>query len=123
MLHQASNNPWTDSPGRIGQKWGVPVKEVKTAIENLKGSPGARVRGGSGPRRNPDIEINVDTGDVRIKGGDGDVVDNLHDYLDEYRELPASRPGVDWGPLVGAVGAILVIVGTVAASPLQVATG
>lgn len=35
----------------------------------------------SGKRRNPDVEINTDTGAIRIKGSSGDELGNIDDYL------------------------------------------
>jgi hypothetical protein len=70
QLHQ-----WTDKPGKVAQGWGIPVKEVKSAIEDLKQDGGKF----GGSRNNPDVEIDLGSGDVRIKGGDGEPIGNLED--------------------------------------------
>ncbi|WP_146048074.1 MULTISPECIES: hypothetical protein [unclassified Microbacterium] len=77
------------------------------AIHRIKNPPGIR---GMGPSRNPDIEINVETGDVGIEGGDGNVVDNIDEYLDPHSSPSPIGPSIDWGPLV-AVGVGVLLVG------------
>ena len=119
---EGSSRSWTDSAGRISNRWGVPVREVKKAIENLKGSASVRTSGGR--RSNPDVEVNLDNGDVRIQGGDGEVVDNLHDYLNPTIVHEPHGPSINWGPIIGlgAAGA-LILLGGILTSPLQAAIG
>jgi len=76
---------YTDKAGKIakeiGKKLGRRIKpeQIEKAIHEAKK---ALDRGDA--IRNPDVEVNVDTGDIRPKtpnGGLGDSIGNIEDYL------------------------------------------
>lgn len=55
------------------------MKQVNDAIHEAKRLPFA-----SGPRRNPDVYVDVATGEIYPKlpgGGVGDSIDNIFNYL------------------------------------------
>ncbi|MDQ1111250.1 RHS repeat-associated protein [Microbacterium testaceum] len=110
---------WTDSLSKLANKWGVPLKDVKDAVHGVKndGMLGGR-------RSNPDVEVDTETGDVRIKGGDGDVIGNVGEYLNPSMSAPPRVVQIDWGTTIGAViiGTV-VVVGGIVSSPAQAALG
>jgi len=69
------------SPGQIADRLGYSTKEIKDAIHSVKrdGLP----RGGA--QRNPDVVVDMDTGEVYVKMPDGtssyDSIGNIFDYL------------------------------------------
>ncbi len=70
---------FTDNPAKIAQAIGRSVKQVKDAIHKVKGALG---RGG--PRKNPDVVVDQQTGNVYPKtpdGGVGELIGNIFDYL------------------------------------------
>ncbi|WP_162243163.1 MULTISPECIES: RHS repeat-associated core domain-containing protein [unclassified Leifsonia] len=117
----SSNGNWTDKPGKIASKWGIPVDEIENAIEDLKQDGGKF----GGKRRNPDVEINTETGDVRIKGGgDGESIGNLDDYLNSTASS-MEPPQFDWnaaGVTVGTAVAVAIAGILYALNPFNAAT-
>jgi len=70
----------SDRPSQIADSFGVPTRDVRTAIENIKQDNLPR----GGPIRNPDVYVDLSTGEVypQLPGGlRGDSIGNLHDYL------------------------------------------
>jgi hypothetical protein len=68
---------WTHKVRTIANKLGRSTDEIDDAIHGVK--DGMR---GSGPasQRNPDVEVDTVSGDVRIKGT-GDIIGNIFDHL------------------------------------------
>lgn len=60
---------------------------------------------------------------MRIKGRDGDVIDDLHDYLDPSIARGPRFPSIDWGAVITTSGALLLLVGGVLASPAAAVAG
>ncbi|WP_157550001.1 RHS repeat domain-containing protein [Microbacterium sp. Leaf161] len=111
---------WTGSEQRIARDWGRSVQDVKSAIHELKDElkyPGAR--------KNPDVEVNIETGEVRIKGGDGEPVGNLDDYFEESHWAPPQQgPTIDIGAATaGVMIGLLAVVGFIASAPAAAVTG
>lgn len=70
---------FTDSIGKIAAAIGHTKKEVKQAIHKIK----TNLKGG-GPIRNPDVEVDLNTGEVYPKlpgGGRGDSIGNIGEFL------------------------------------------
>lgn len=90
--HVKAADPWTDKPNKIASKLGRTVKEVKTAIHKAKDELGTRGTGPSG-NRNGDVEVNVENGDIRVKGG-SDVEGNIDEFLPRqaHRAAPVRMP-------------------------------
>ncbi|SEI13830.1 MULTISPECIES: RHS repeat-associated core domain-containing protein [unclassified Leifsonia] len=114
----AGGGNWTDNLGKAAQKFGVSPKDFRDAIHKVKGS------GKFGGRsNNPDVEVDTATGEVRIKGGDGESIGNVEDYLGQSVSSPAS---IDWGQVFQSIGAgivaVLVILIATIISPITVAT-
>jgi len=69
-------------PGQIASKMGYTVTQINDAIHAVKRDPVVRAAAG---RNNPDIGIEIETGDVFIQlgGGNfsGDAIGNLFDHL------------------------------------------
>lgn len=63
---------WTGSVSEIADALDATERDVRTAIHAIKRAPGFD--------GNPNVEVNTETGDVRIEGSD-DVIDNIRDYL------------------------------------------
>jgi RHS repeat-associated protein len=84
-------NPWTDKVGTIASRLGVSKKAVNDAIHAAK--KGGKI---GGRRSNPDVEVNTNTGAIRIKGSSGDEIGNIEDYLPpgERGEVHFTRLGV-----------------------------
>jgi RHS repeat-associated protein len=97
------------TPGAISSQTGRPIKDIRGAIEELKNDGGRN----PGKVNNPDVEINRDNHDVRIKGGDPDeVIGNLDDYL-EYQApqlVPAFDPPSSTESAAGTLLAGLVLI-------------
>ncbi len=72
------DDDWTSSVGKISEKLGVPESFVRDAIHKIK-----RKGVVPGPKKNPDVEVNTETGEVRIKGGNGDSIGNIDDTMSE----------------------------------------
>ena len=68
---------WKGTKGSIAAGLGISVGAVGDAIHAAKDD----LRPTLGKRRNPDIEVNVDTGEIGVKGGSGQVIGNFNDYL------------------------------------------
>jgi hypothetical protein len=69
----------TDKVGKIAEALGVTPKQVKEAIHAAKKNLPK-----SGPVRNPDVEVDIKTGEIYPKipgGGRGDSIGNIFDYL------------------------------------------
>ncbi|KAA0962290.1 RHS repeat-associated core domain-containing protein [Microbacterium sp. ANT_H45B] len=111
---------WTGSEQHIARDWGRSVQDVKSAIHELKDElkyPGAK--------KNPDVEVNIETGEVRIKDGDGEPVGNLDDFFEETRSAPTrQKPVIDVGAAtVGVMIGLLVIAGYIVSGPATAITG
>jgi len=89
-------------------------KTLRATVERYAGRHG----------RNPDVEINTETGEVRIKGRDGEVIENLDTYLN-IAQSTYSGPQIDWSAVGAGSLSALVIIGTIirAANPLNAAMG
>ena len=69
----------SDKPGKIADKLGRSRKEIKDAIHKVKDDMS---RGG--PKRNPDVYVDIRTGEVYPKAPNvsvGDSIGNIFDYL------------------------------------------
>ena len=69
----------SDKPNKIAEKTGYSPKEIKDAIHEVKKN---MPRGG--PVRNPDVNVDVNTGEVypqNGQGGSGDSIGNIFDHL------------------------------------------
>jgi RHS repeat-associated protein len=78
---------WTGKPSKVATEWDIPLGVIKKAIHAAK-----RQLRPSGARSNPEIEINVETGDIRVEGGEDVPIGNLGDYLPkEYSSMVPSR--------------------------------
>jgi hypothetical protein len=92
--HHGHGGNWTHHEGKVAKHFGRSLRQVKDAIHSVK-------RGmGGGRRKNPDVEINLDNGDVRVKGAE-DVEGNIFDHMDFVR---ASIPNfgnwwIGWQPI------------------------
>ncbi|MEV6555468.1 hypothetical protein AB0M22_07120 [Nocardia sp. NPDC051756] len=68
---------------KIANYYGVPAKDVKDAIHRIKSYSGWR---GDGSNRNPDVVVDLETGDVFVKKPDGtasdDSIGNIRQELD-----------------------------------------
>lgn len=74
-LASASGGHWSGKIGKIAKDLGLTPREVKDAIHDAK-------RGiGGGSKRNPNVEVNLDNGDIRVEGGSGDVEGNIYDHV------------------------------------------
>ncbi|QWT24383.1 hypothetical protein KPL76_02965 [Subtercola sp. PAMC28395] len=109
---------WTDRPSRVSQRWGIPVRDINSAIERLKQDGGVI----GGKRSNPDVEIDLDNGDVRIKGGDGESIGNLDDYL-HSASLPNNPVKVDQNQVGVVVAVVVIVIVGVITLPFSAATG
>ena len=69
----------TDSPQKIAKKLGQSREEIKDAIHKVKENMHR-----SGPTRNPNVSVNIKTGEVYPQtpgGGTGDSIGNIFDHL------------------------------------------
>ena len=77
------HNCLTSSVGKMAEEFGVSTREIRTAIETLKGNS----KFGSGTAKNPDVLVDTKTGDVFIKNPDtgeaAEHIDNIFEYLPE----------------------------------------
>jgi uncharacterized protein RhaS with RHS repeats len=74
-----SDTDLSDKPNKIADKTGYSPEEIKDAIHKVKKN---LPRGG--PVRNPDVNVDVNTGEVYPKdgqGGSGDSIGNIFDHL------------------------------------------
>jgi RHS repeat-associated protein len=91
------NNPkdWTSNVGKLAHDWGISADKIRAAIETAKKG----IRGSNRGHRNPDVEVNTKTGDVRVKGGDGEVEGNIR-YDLRYN-------GINWWQVTGVAFLII----------------
>jgi len=118
VFAKQKDKDWTDNVKKIAKEWGESVDDVNDAIHSIK----KELKIG-GKLRNPDVEVNTETGDVRIKGGDGEPIGNLDDYMGTWQ----NRSTIDWSEFGRSVGAglvtVVVIIGGIIVSPITTATG
>ncbi|WP_234391240.1 hypothetical protein [Nocardia suismassiliense] len=73
----------TTKINKIASYYDVPVKDVKDAIHRIKSYSGWR---GDGANRNPDVVVDLETGEVYVKKPDGtasdDSIGNIREELD-----------------------------------------
>ncbi|MDM4764390.1 RHS repeat-associated core domain-containing protein [Galbitalea sp. SE-J8] len=112
----SDSDDWTDNLNNAAKKLGYPVKEVRRAVEREKKG----LRGSNPKTRNPDIEVNTKTGDIRVKGGDGSPEGNILDHLETRSIQPSVR--MDWSG-VGAGLVIGIIFVTIVTFPISAAYG
>ncbi|MEZ5253711.1 MAG: RICIN domain-containing protein [Microthrixaceae bacterium] len=99
----SSKKIWKKDEKAIAKAIGRPVKQVTDAIHDAKADLNP-----SGRRKNPDVEINIENGDIRVLGGNGDVIGNLNDYL-----RSAGYSAVDWAAIrngaaaAASIGAVI----------------
>ncbi|MFE9325684.1 hypothetical protein ACIHDR_30710 [Nocardia sp. NPDC052278] len=78
-----TTNSYTSKVNKIASEYGVSPKEVKDAIHKIKAQGAWR---GDGNNRNPDVIIDLDTGEVHVQKPDGspseDSIGNIHDALE-----------------------------------------
>jgi RHS repeat-associated protein len=114
-----SDKDWTDKIGKIAKDYGESKDDVEDAIHALKDD----LKYG-GKSRNPDMEVNTKTGDVRIKGGNGEPIGNLDDY---FSSRMSSQSTIDWGQVGNSVAGGFLVAGGIAigilVSPVTAATG
>ena len=63
----------------MAEAFGTSERKIKDAIHEIKRN--RRTGSGGAGRRNPDVEIDLETGDVFIEGT-VEHIDNIFDYLD-----------------------------------------
>lgn len=68
----------TNKIGKIAEKFGIPVKA--DAIHKAKESLGGGI--GKGGRRNPDVEVNLNDGEMYPRYPDGHLGDSIGNILD-----------------------------------------
>ncbi|MEV6280328.1 hypothetical protein [Nocardia sp. NPDC051832] len=69
---------------RIASHYGVPAQEVREAIHRIKNAAAFR---GNGAMRNPDVVVDLESGEVYPKNSDGSVSeDSIGNILDELGE-------------------------------------
>ena len=76
---QPSSQNLTNNVGKMADKFGCSPKNIKDAIHAVKKGMKA-----GGPKKNPDVQVDLDTGEVYPEVGDGTVGDsigNIHDHL------------------------------------------
>ncbi len=122
-----ASGPWTQKLTRVASHWGKTPEEIRTALHDLKDEN--KIGNGAG-KHNTDLEVNIETGDVRFPDGDGETIDNLDRYLEESHWEPInSRPEITGfqapaiDPAIVALVAIIGIGGLILVSPLIAATG
>ncbi|MFI7669927.1 hypothetical protein [Nocardia sp. NPDC049526] len=78
-----TTNSYTSKVNKIASEYGVSPKEVKDAIHKIKAQGAWR---GDGNNRNPDVIVDLDTGEVHVQKPDGtpseDSIGNIHDALE-----------------------------------------
>ncbi|PXX68880.1 hypothetical protein DFR70_102566 [Nocardia tenerifensis] len=78
-----TTNSLTTKVNRIANYYGVPAKAVKDAIHDIKAYGGWR---GDGGNRNPDVVVDLESGEVYVKKPDGtpsdDSIGNIRDALE-----------------------------------------
>jgi hypothetical protein len=75
----------SNRPSQIADSFGASERDVRAAIERIKQDNLPR----GGPIRNPDVVVDLRTGEVYPQlpnGGRGDSIGNLHDYLRSVRK-------------------------------------
>jgi hypothetical protein len=81
LVHNVCGPNATGNPGRIAKRFGLSVRDVKDLIHRVK-----RDMPRDGVQRNPDVIVDLDTGEVYIKLPDGspshDSIGNILDGLD-----------------------------------------
>lgn len=79
-----TNASLTTKVNKIASYYGVPAEEVRQAIHKIKAQGGWR---GDGANKNPDVVVDLDTGEVYVKLPGGEVSeDSLGNILDELDE-------------------------------------
>lgn len=76
-LASVGGGNWSGKIGKIAAGLGVPPSEIKKAIHDAKRA----IPGGAQGDRNPDVEVNLDNGDIRVENGSGDIEGNIYDHL------------------------------------------
>ena len=85
FLRGGDGKDWTSSRRTLANRYGVSDKIIGNAIHAVKSANGIQ-NAGSGT----EIEVNRD-GEVRIKGGDGQIIDDdFGTYVEESRVLQPS---------------------------------
>ncbi len=78
----AHNTCLTSNPVQIANRLGHTLKDVNNAIHKAK-----EFSKFGGSRKNPDVLVDIDTGDIFIKdpatGNAAELIDNIFDYLPE----------------------------------------
>ncbi len=73
---------YSSSPGKIANQTGYTRQQITDAIHAVKNQPGWR---GLGVSRNPDVVVDINTGEVYPEQSDGspadDSIGNIYDYL------------------------------------------
>jgi RHS repeat-associated protein len=116
---------WEDDVPRIADKIGRSIRDTKDAIHKAKRELKLR---GVGQRKNPDVEIEINSGNIRIKGGPGEVEGNLDDYLsgNNFSRVGVQVPAINWGAVLQGIGVGALAVGVIGviiiAAPLEAAT-
>ncbi len=77
-------NSETSNVRRIAQEYGTTPKAVKDAIHKIKAQGAWR---GNGGNRNPDVVVDLETGEVHVQLPDGSASeDSLGNILDELED-------------------------------------
>lgn len=79
-----TTNSMTTKVNKIASHYGVPASAVNQAIHKIKAQSAWR---GNGGNKNPDVVVDLDTGEVYVKMPDGsaseDSIGNIDDELDK----------------------------------------
>ncbi len=83
LVHNACGPNSASRPGQIASHFGYTTKQIKDAIHAVKRDGLPR----DGAQRNPDVIVDLDTGEVYVKLPDGspsdDSIGNILEYLPE----------------------------------------